>query len=347
MIKMTSPPSLSSSCRSSLLQPPKVLKLTAEDDDDDDCMSSMSMSTSMSSVSDSDSGDNSCHATDGIGNSSNINRRSVRFDPKCALHVLDDNVCDQEDGADTWYSAEDIQKFQADAWMNVNLLVTGKNKNNKSDHCREQQFCSRGVECRTPLGRVVKEMRRSESMRAVLFYQEVQRGQQRVLMETSSSSSSVFTISNEQLQIEQDENANAIARIYASHCKDAAEAALVLGRRDEQEAVGSVAVSPSSSSPEEETKSTAADATTTISETQVNTVSSLLDDDEDDDDDCSSGQSDDGSDDWSTNALSSGVSPLNADANAAAASSESAAAEIEPVRSANNAADTYYCCLFY
>jgi len=134
----------------------------------------------------------------------------------------------------------------------------------------------------------------------------VQKEQHDLVMETSSSSSSVFTISKERLRSEQEENANAIAKIYASYCKDAREAALALGLQDEKEAIR--AASSIGKARKKSSRVGIAESKVIIS------VNSLLDDDDDDDDDEEEEEeesndygpvrSDDaGPDDWSTYTL--------------------------------------------
>ena len=41
------------------------------------------------------------------------------------------------------------------------------------------EFCERGIECRTPLGRVIKNKRRLDAMRVVMLYQQMQKQHRR------------------------------------------------------------------------------------------------------------------------------------------------------------------------
>lgn len=147
--------------------------------------------------------------------------------------------------SDTWYSQEDLRRFKAETWMTISWLLMGKNTdieqrmknvmNNRSKDKKHHEFCARGVESKMPIGLIITRKRRHESMNAVFFYQQVQQQQQKILLETSSSSSSTFTLSKQRLQIDQDYIATAIAKTYASYCEEAREAALAVGRQDEEE----------------------------------------------------------------------------------------------------------------
>ncbi len=108
------------------------------------------------------------------------------------------------------------------------------------------EFCKRGVECRTPMGRYKKNKRRMDAMRVVMLYQQMQKQHRRELKRQERrqqqrqyhSSFPRRTIQRhtsdpEALRrIEADVDTNALSNIYSAYCKDSAAEALARGQTD-------------------------------------------------------------------------------------------------------------------
>jgi hypothetical protein len=199
---------------------------------------------------------------------------------------------DYYDIDNTWYSSRELKSFRADAFLTVNWMVmkgiipittkaaqssSENNINNRTnenycyysnkygyDRQREIQtiarkgqfeFCERGIECRTPLGRVLKNKRRLDAMRVVMLYQQMQkqhrrerrREQRRQKQNQYSEGDNVSNHSKKSKnntirrhtpdpeavrKIEADIDADALANVYGSYCKESTSEAFIMGRAD-------------------------------------------------------------------------------------------------------------------
>lgn len=204
----------------------------------------------------------------------------------------DDSEEDDYDVRNAWYSVQDLKSFRADAFLTVNWMVmkgvdnssTGPNEPPKEeprsprtlrDHryyhkrysCESQkeqkkvheatetgyEFCERGVECRTPLGRMAKNKRRLDAMRVVLLYQQMQRQHRRerrreLRRQKQQQNRSEQAMNNKKLltscirtpaadpeavrQIEANIDAEALANVYGTYCEDSLFEAFVMGQSD-------------------------------------------------------------------------------------------------------------------
>jgi hypothetical protein len=206
----------------------------------------------------------------------------------------------------SWYTVKELRSFKADVWITIHWIAlnnnganttnTGDNNNNKNNFGKllkekkntngenilknkmgskkynEYIFCSRGIECRTPIGSHLKNKRRLDALNAVIFYQKVQQEQQHqlLLLTSSSSDSSLETRSLESssyiydnndkegedsllqpqeqeqeqyrgrrlTQIEIIEDTNILAKVYSSYCKDSRHEAIHIAQKDAKEVVG-------------------------------------------------------------------------------------------------------------
>mmetsp|Transcript_20105 Transcript_20105/g.50010 ORF Transcript_20105/g.50010 Transcript_20105/m.50010 type:complete len:524 (+) Transcript_20105:324-1895(+) len=214
-------------------------------------------------------------------------KKSVGFESLSTLYVFDDEANEEKgfyDVGKTWYSAQDLRAFRADAFLTVNWLVmknvTPQNKqlmdelnkdsnngnesynfySNKYGYDREKEmqsiaeeatydFCERGVECRTPLGRYKKNKRRIDAMRVVMLYQHMQRQHRRErkreerrkqqLQYQDANPNRPKTILRrhtasieDRKRAEADNDADALSNVYGSYCKDSASEALARGQTD-------------------------------------------------------------------------------------------------------------------
>lgn len=288
-------------------------------------------------------------------------KHSVGFEPLSTLYVFDDDASGKEDKDyydidNTWYSSHELKSFRADAFLTVKWMVMkGINpiasikaapapKNNENycyysdkygyDRQRELQtiaprkgqfeFCERGIECRTPLGRVIKNKRRLDAMRVVMLYQQMQKQHRRErrreqrrqkqnqyeegddisksskkskIKKTSSLSNNTMMIrrhtpSPEAVRkIEADIDADALANVYGSYCKESSSKAFTRGLTDASAAgiptsPQSTSSSPTSSGEEATHLAHPYDRTTTKSTNHQNTVKfecpSLCDEDDGD-----------------------------------------------------------------
>jgi len=114
----------------------------------------------------------------------------------------------------------------------------------------DYEFCERGVECRTPIGRFVKNKRRLDAMRVVLLYQQMQkqhrrerrrqerRQQQRQYHEDEESFRKSPMRRRSSLdpkaarQVEAENEAEALANVYIAYCKESRSDALARGKAD-------------------------------------------------------------------------------------------------------------------
>ena len=107
------------------------------------------------------------------------------------------------------------------------------------------EFCERGVECRTPLGRYKKNKRRMDAMRVVMLYQQMQKQHRRELQrqERRKQQRQYNSLPRRTIQrhnsdpevlrrIEADVDANALSNVYGAYCKDSAAEALARGQTD-------------------------------------------------------------------------------------------------------------------
>jgi hypothetical protein len=286
-------------------------------------------------------------------------KHSVGFEPLSTLYVFDDDASGKEDKDyydidNTWYSSHELKSFRADAFLTVNWMVMkGINpitankaatppENNEHycyysnkygyDRQRELQtiaprkgqfeFCERGIECRTPLGRVIKNKRRLDAMRVVILYQQMQKQHRRErrrerrrqkqnqyqegddISNSSKKNKAKKTSSNNTMmirrhtpspeavrKIEADIDADALANVYGSYCKESASEAVTRGLADATAAgiptsPKSTSSSPTSTGEEATLLSHPYDRTTTKSTNCQNTVKfecpSLCDEDDDD-----------------------------------------------------------------
>lgn len=109
------------------------------------------------------------------------------------------------------------------------------------------EFCERGVECRTPVGRYKKNKRRMDAMRVVLLYQHMQRqhrrerkreerrkeqlqyrqeGKPKTILRNHTSSFEA------RRRIEADVDADALSTVYGTYCQGSASLALAQGQAD-------------------------------------------------------------------------------------------------------------------
>lgn len=114
-------------------------------------------------------------------------------------------------------------------------------------------FCERGVECRTPMGRMLKNKRRLNAMRVVMMYQQMQkqhrrerrrelrRQQQRqhqrqyhkMLRSERLRQQEEFQQNLEKSRwIDMDIDADALATVYGSYCKESRSVATLRGQKD-------------------------------------------------------------------------------------------------------------------
>ena len=132
----------------------------------------------------------------------------------------------------------------------------------------DYEFCPRGVECRTPMGRFVKNKRRLDAMRVVLLYQQMQkqhrRERKRAMRRKQQAQHNRRRESADDLRgvlrhdrhhhhrhpaanhssadpeavrrIEADIDAMSLASVYGSYCEESAFEALERGRADASEA---------------------------------------------------------------------------------------------------------------
>jgi len=139
---------------------------------------------------------------------------------------------------------------------------SSRNGNNLND---DDVYCTRGLECRTPIGRSLKQKRRWHAKRAVFFYQKKQQSLALALareISSTTSSTSSFSLSyssssssssklssvstrNDDEQRRQEEivrlqnriqkNTKQLADIYSAYCKKSLAIASSMGQKDARE----------------------------------------------------------------------------------------------------------------
>jgi len=128
-------------------------------------------------------------------------------------------------------------------------MITQKDKN--------YTYCVRGIECRTPIEKAIKSRRRKDALHSVFTFQkknrrriqqhtaaqviqrqehqEQEQHQQCNIKQLSPSSSSSYQQRKERKQIvlnDHDEYVEALAKIYASYCKESCALAMERGKSD-------------------------------------------------------------------------------------------------------------------
>jgi hypothetical protein len=194
------------------------------------------------------------------------------------------------DVRNTWYSVQDLKSFRADAFLTVNWIVVkgidpscgteeqphdSKSQNqlpHKSEYSyyskkygidrnkevekinaatkKGYEFCERGVECRTPLGRIAKNKRRLDALRVVLLYQQMQRQHRRERRRELRRQKQRQNRSNETKipqscirhpttpdpeaarRIEANIDAEALANVYGTYCEESLSMAFAMGQAD-------------------------------------------------------------------------------------------------------------------
>jgi len=164
----------------------------------------------------------------------------------------------------TWYTSKELKLFRADIWLTINWMllngISGGDSDDDGDgtipasattiiNNRHKQsskgmslrmlnqkykhypFCSKGIEGRTPIGRLIKQKRRKDAVRTVL---SIQKG----LRKKQEKQEHAGTKEEDEQQVEQRKQADvkALAFVYASHCRESCSSALHLGRDYAKEA---------------------------------------------------------------------------------------------------------------
>lgn len=115
------------------------------------------------------------------------------------------------------------------------------------------EFCERGVECRTPLGRIAKSKRRQDALRVVLLYQQMQRRDRRErrrdLRRQKQQEQQNRSDRNKNTQLsciryrktpdpeavlrnEANIDAEALAMVYGNYCEESLSEAFAMGQAD-------------------------------------------------------------------------------------------------------------------
>ena len=96
-------------------------------------------------------------------------KRSVLFAPTVKqydyIHV---SAYSKEEINQTWYSQVDLHKIHKENYKTIQWMLRGCNTNSQD----EQEFCSRGMESKTPVGSRMRNYRRSESLIALEYQYE-------------------------------------------------------------------------------------------------------------------------------------------------------------------------------
>jgi len=151
----------------------------------------------------------------------------------------DNNKCDYN-----YYS----NKYSSDRHKEINAIAQKAN----------YEFCERGVECRTPLRRLIKNKRRVDAMRVVMLYQQMQkqhrrqrRREQRRQQDSLPRVDKPFPVIRRHRpdpealrKIEADIDVNALANVYGSYCKESSSEAFGRGIADALEAGIPVSLPP-------------------------------------------------------------------------------------------------------
>jgi hypothetical protein len=118
-------------------------------------------------------------------------KKTVRFSEYASMHFYRRRCLD---GTSTWYSPDDLKAFRLDTIATIERIVAGTNTVPMYSHsprysktatgtgvdCEDPEHCPRGCETRTPLGTVVRQRHRNDSMNAVFQYQDQCRRQLRL-----------------------------------------------------------------------------------------------------------------------------------------------------------------------
>lgn len=115
-------------------------------------------------------------------------KKRVRFQPVVTYQPVEEQAQaqtqedDEEEDSDSyisWYTRKELKSFKADMISTIHWMVmNGKNGSKVDDSCH-RYYCTRGIECRTPVNRVLRQQRRSQSIKAVLYSQQKQRRRRR------------------------------------------------------------------------------------------------------------------------------------------------------------------------
>eukprot|EP00531_Pseudo-nitzschia_arenysensis_P001783 CAMPEP_0116126768 /NCGR_PEP_ID=MMETSP0329-20121206/6500_1 /TAXON_ID=697910 /ORGANISM="Pseudo-nitzschia arenysensis, Strain B593" /LENGTH=534 /DNA_ID=CAMNT_0003620857 /DNA_START=244 /DNA_END=1845 /DNA_ORIENTATION=+ len=216
-------------------------------------------------------------------NSSAKFKKSVGFTAMSTLYVFEEEDYDVNK---TWYSSHKLRAFRADSFLTVNWMVmknmdpqekelvmeelqkdSNHSKNNNPSYCyysnkygydrqkeiqsiaedANYEFCERGVECRTPVGRYKKNKRRIDAMRVVMLYQHMQRQhrrerkreerrQQQLQYQQEGKPKTILRRHTASLEarrrVEADVDADALSNVYGTYCKESASLALAQGQSD-------------------------------------------------------------------------------------------------------------------
>mmetsp|Transcript_15491 Transcript_15491/g.17423 ORF Transcript_15491/g.17423 Transcript_15491/m.17423 type:complete len:280 (-) Transcript_15491:19-858(-) len=147
--------------------------------------------------------------------SNNLLRIGSALDKYNCIHHDTDRV---ENYYNSWYTKKELKSFKNEALSMANRMTMTKslggcyywnivekkkqhrsrNDNNNHNLNDDDVYCTRGLECRTPIGRSLKQKRRWHAKRAVFFYQKKQQSLALALareISSTTSSTSSFSLS--------------------------------------------------------------------------------------------------------------------------------------------------------
>jgi hypothetical protein len=183
-------------------------------------------------------------------------KKSVRFAEYACVHLYNPPTTTL---ASTWYSPKELKSFRDDTRRTIELIVASGNNIDDSDDenttssssSSSQQshpvdsFCARGCESRTPMGSIVRNKHRVDSLRAVFKYQDTVRIRQQLQRykqhrrlpsdQSTQQRSSVRKQDDVDHVIEMDHNV--IARLYEACTSQSRQMAYVMGQIDQANAL--------------------------------------------------------------------------------------------------------------
>ncbi len=191
-------------------------------------------------------------------------KKSVRFAEFATIHLYSRSCYNNDKGDDassssscnTWYSPQELKSFRMDTIATIDLIVSGKVGDNDSPQQSSKfVFCSRGCEIRTPMGTVVRQKHRMDSLRAVFQYQD----ECRLLLRQWKRRTGIIAMIQQQQQLKSGAgtqrrhnsssnrtsirltdvmNPLVVARLYSAHTQQSQQKARFRGELDQQSTSG-------------------------------------------------------------------------------------------------------------
>jgi hypothetical protein len=172
-------------------------------------------------------------------------QKKVRFAEYASFHIYRRRCVE---GTSTWYNQEDLNAFRMDTIATIHRIVAGDvhASNTNGIVITSEYYCSRGCEGRTPLGNMVRQKHRNDSLKAVFQYQDQCRRQLRlkrcrtsIITPANPSKDNIAATANHQhttkqrtLRLTDVMDPDKLGEMYAKATQQSRQAAQFVGQMD-------------------------------------------------------------------------------------------------------------------